>query len=127
MIREIEFRGKRKLDGAWIYGGYIKTQRTNKVQVGGTSKFCTVIPETLGEYTGRKDKNGTSIFEGDIIKGTITSAWAKQEIVCVVKYIGNSFVSVENGVWEHNLMFAKKVEVIGNIYDNPELLEASNG
>lgn len=125
-MREIEFRGKRKLDGAWIYGGYMKTQRTNKVQVGGTSKFCTVIPETLGEYTGRKDKNGTSIFEGDIIKGTITSAWAKQEIVCVVKYLGNSFVSVEDGKWEHSLMFAKNVEVIGNIYDNPELLEVSN-
>lgn len=124
-VREIEFRGKRKIDNTWIYGGYMKTARTNKIQVGGTSRFCTVYPETLGEYTGRKDKNGASIFEGDIVKGTITSAWAKQEIVCVVKYLGNAFVSIEDNKWEHSLMFAKNIEVIGNIYDNPELLGGS--
>ena len=73
--------------------------------------------------SGKKDKNGKEIFEGDIVKGTIVSQWAKQEIICVVRYVNDKFVSIEADKWEHSLMFAKNIEVIGNIYDNPELLE----
>lgn len=127
-MREIEFRGKRKFDNTWIYGGYMKTARTNKIQIGGTSRFCTVYPETLGQYTGLKDKNGTKIFEGDIVKVYGESYTEKWEDIGVVEYFNGAFgVSYENR--QHFLpfnnmsMYVRCCEVIGNIYDNPELVE----
>ena len=84
-----------------------------------------VIPETVGQFTGLTDKNGKKIFEGDIIQGTIVSAWNKELIRCEIVYDKDAFISVErkrNRAWVHKVKFAKDIEVIGNIYDNPELL-----
>lgn len=136
-MREIEFRGQTRkfgekiyADGSpkesnWEYGGF--TQGIGNYSViysyEKNDKFV-VYADTVGQYTGLKDKNGTKIFEGDILKGTIVSQWAKEEIVCYVEYQRDSFVCISENKCKHKLMFAKDIEVIGNIYDNPELLKA---
>lgn len=92
------------------------------------SRFCSngvcwVLSETVGQYTNNNDINDVKIFENDIVKGTISSAWAKEEIVCVVKFIKDGFYCISKNGDKYKLMFAKNIEVIGNIIDNPELME----
>lgn len=142
-MREIEFRGKRKIDDTWIYGGYIKTHRTNKSLIGGTSRFCQIKPETLGQYTGLKDKNGTKIFEGDIVRTQeyrtrpYSTNAKKKRFLGVVEYFEyqhhNSIAIYDNGykvktfedTGEYKCFdwsYFYDCEVVGNIYDNPELV-----
>lgn len=153
-VREIEFRGKRKIDNTWIYGGYMKTARTNKIQVGGTSRFCTIYPETLGQFTGLCDKDGKKIYEGDIVEfetnvNCITSELKPYWKDCYEKQYalggGSWWVrkdqaivqwNSKDGMWDlkvyNNGRYKRKSKlftfrdsdyvVVGNIYDNPELL-----
>lgn len=130
MKREILFRGKRVDNGEWIEGFFAKSgDKTfilidNDIAVGYVA-MKEVIAETVGQFTGLTDKNGTKIFEGDIIK----------EKDCVhngeIQIVGDVWqVCFKDGVFfAHNKMEAKFVywlknfEVIGNIYDNPELMD----
>ena len=130
-MREILFRGRGNTkynDGEWYYGVPIRDFEGDW-QICTDNSKRTVIPETIGQYTGLADKNGTKIFEGDIV-----------DVLYDVNYIG---VAAERiGVFEvvfHNGCFMKqkggvryhfipsdKCTVIGNIYDNPELLGGNN-
>ena len=129
-MREILFRGKSRETGEWLYNMTISRHcyDDNEIfsyYIGAGSK--TIDGKTLGQFTGLTDKNGKKIFESDILQGTITSAWNKRLIRCKVVFENGCFISVEKDIhgdsWGHKLRFAKDVEVIGNIHDNPELLE----
>lgn len=142
-MREILFRGKRVDNGEWIKGFYIEANHhwhnkgvhkewivKNVIQNGGWcnvgSKYA-VIPETVGQYTGLTDKNGTKIFEGDIIK--IPDDYEQYghnagQLYAVYFAFGGfrlkpKFNKEARGYW---LEDDGIVEVIGNIHDNPELL-----
>lgn len=130
-MREILFRGKGThghKTGKWIYGNYAKDfwgkDRGGFSILPFDGGCYEVDPETIGQYTGLIDKNGTKIFEGDIVKIHYDSAiWGN-----------NREVVFEEGQWffKDNAKTQKSyigawgnsvVEVIGNIHDNPELLK----
>ena len=126
-MREILFRGKTTDRGEWVKGCYTETLRYNNLHwIWNGKNHFTVNPETIGQYTGLTDKNGTKIFEGDIVKGN-EEIFTKDLIFNVVfdEYCRYMIVSS----YGHYLLARnnKDVEVIGNIHDNPELLKECEG
>ena len=132
-MRKIKFRGKRIGNGEWIYGYLVGSSDSL-----GEARFITkgpvyqaygVDPETVGQYTGMNDKD-IEIFEGDVIK--VTEDDSVEEYVTTVRYEQGAFVVDVNGedyditglgwaidIWDNN---GDEWEVIGNKWDNPELL-----
>ena len=130
-MREILFRGKRKNTGEWLEGNYVHASEgegtyeyeQHFIQIvpryGGLGAAYEVIPETVGQWTGLTDKNGKKIFEGDIVYNGSGDPG-------IVKWFYGSFViHFTNGdVWDVSQYIKEEyTEVIGNIHDNPELLE----
>lgn len=127
-MREILFRGK--FGNEWKYGFLsiepqglvIKEQYKNN-----TSNVWHIDADTVGQYTGLKDKNGTKILEGDIVD---FSGRSDGEGYGVVQYdvdeteFGIVYDSIYEGLGRH--YYSKNIEVIGNIYDNPELVGDEN-
>ena len=130
-MREILFRGK-GIYGKWHYGDLINLTKEIK-QICDHSQLehaHSVNPETVGQYTGLTDKNGTKIFEGDIIKHHKTLWGADNTDIGIIKwhqktcrfYRTSKFDTIHMiEIWEDT---ATEYEVIGNIHDNPELLES---
>mgnify|MGYP001431546297 CR=1 FL=1 len=124
-MREIKFRGKRLDDGEWVKGYLVKYGFTGKEKYYIVPSYASdlyameVDAETVGEYTGLKDKNGKEIYEGDIWKSSENGV----ECIGVVEYHDCAF-KVKYSHTSELLGFAVRYgEVIGNIYSNPELLE----
>lgn len=127
-MREILFRGKAVDADKWIYGDlrHISDERGGYIlcivdNTNGRNNDVTgveVIPETVGQYTDSNDKNRTKIFEGDVVRA-ITRF--KDIYVEVVAFKDGAFW-YKNWSWVKFGFKFEKAEVIGNIYDNPELL-----
>ncbi len=117
MNREILFRGKN--EEGWFYGNLLIYADTAQIwyEEKGYGKVNVLVdPSTIGQYTGLTDRNGVKIFEGDIIK-------YRSEIFEVIYSATNArFLALRpNGVF--NAAAMRNCEIIGNIHDNPELLQ----
>lgn len=112
-MREIKFRGK-NIDG-WQYGNYIKD--INKKDFINDEP---VEPESIGQYTGLKDKNGKEIYEGDIV---YIASEDKNAFILWDKETARYIIQFKGWCADFDNFYGKDLEVIGNIYDNPELLE----
>ena len=126
-MREILFRGKRMYNGEWLAGDLLanKYERPNISPIGDVNCY-PVIPETVGQYTGMKDKNGEKIFEGDIVKYSTTCeiftvAWHGSFAEFVISELQKPNKATRGS--KDMYLVNRYCEVIGNIYDNPELLE----
>lgn len=139
-MREILFRGKLE-SGAWVYGSLVQApgfvgiierdeERYDYPYMDSTTgcidgNACIVDPDTVGQYTGLTDKNGTKIFEGDVVSGLFLYALP---INGVVAFRDGAFgLCWMRGGWQEFTAFTSMCnvthEVLGNVHDNPELME----
>lgn len=137
-MREILFRGKRVDNGEWVYGYLLKMLgELSIMRFDDENNIYPVDEQSVGQYTGLTDKKGTKIFDGDIV----CTRYRTGEICCSgdvqfshgvygAEWLGNKKNKSMVGGWGqlHNLRrfdddIINDIEVIGNIYDNPELLE----
>jgi len=125
-MREYKFRGKRIDNGEWVYGYVYKDALIgcNILQTKPCLAAIMVDPSTAGQYTGLKDKNGREIYEGDIVLATLKFFNINNE-KCKVIFHNGSFGVQYGFSTDYFKTFSAwdEVEVIDNIYDNPELLE----
>lgn len=125
MDREILFRAKFGND--WKYG-YLSVEPKGLVIKEpyelNQSHIWHINPKTVGQYTGLTDKNGTKIFEGDIVKYGDTVHNVVFEQRNGTAYFGLVYSTLETAPFD-NYQDLRQIEVIGTIHDNPELLEVS--
>ena len=129
-MREIKFRGKSIETGEWIYGYYVYTNDRHRIIYEDYEGFyCEeeVDPETVGEYISLKDKAGREIYEGDLLTdyGEAPPLYVeyseKHGAFCFV----DKFDPSGTVYYTPLMIYYEQMEVIGNIYDNPELLEVN--
>lgn len=131
MNREIKFRGKGIYNGMWMEGD-LKTDLVPKGSMlpcpaisttKGTIGTFFVKTDTVGQFTGKYDKNGKEIYEGDILRhlngNTFQVLYSNRTTSFIIISISHKEVGLDLGIYDTENCF----EVIGNIYDNKELLE----
>ena len=149
--REIMFRGKRMDNGEWVKGFYVCVLDTHYIMTGKfdsltngiiNSEAYKVDPGTVGQFAGLTDRNGVKIFEGDIVRwhdNTELSVGGQIAEVCFGKYRDADSVFDDIFPLGFYIRFSDKncitiswldeyknyFDIIGNIHDNPELLEVS--
>lgn len=146
MNREILFKAKRKDNGEWVEGGYFSEPYTDKKYIIcwnsfglGFGEFIEINPDTLCQFTGLADKNGKKIWENDIVRYTFDYPSETATENGLEERISSVFWSKWRGSWSvyaderkckgmNNDLFkyvrnGNTVEVIGNIFDNADLLE----
>lgn len=147
-MREIKFRGKAVETNEWVYGSLIQCEVSGKEYIfpkgndaneservgedGCLSIFThEIYPETLGQYTGIKDKNDKEIYEGDIVsfedaecdaEGYHDNVFLNRGVVSYDEVSMCYSFSNRQTVDMEDLYIPTDAEIIGNIYENPELL-----
>lgn len=131
-MREIKFRGKRLDTQEWEYGDFMRDNQGGcyvfPIEAENLYGEYKVDKSTLGQYTGLKDKNDKEIYDGDIVVATnlmvdgfgeqmLTSIVYDEELACF------DFKALDRQRCICNSVLDVELEVIGNIFDNPELLE----
>ncbi len=131
-MRDIIFRGKRTDNGEWVYGVPAKDSHGETVMVESAYECeeyncrganCLYVDEnTVGQYTGLTDKNGTKIFEWDIVK----RHWFDRDCIYRIDYDNclAAFIGQRDARYTTFDYDAAEFEVIGNIYENPEFLRS---
>ena len=131
MSREVLFRGKRVPDGEWVYGDLLQYENgkaaifEDRITAFGCectemSKRSEVLSDTIGQFTGMIDVNRKEIYEGDIVRISFgycgNPRYPTYEKTVVVKWDAGGF---------RNLLCSDiyRMEIVGNIYDNPELIK----
>lgn len=126
-MREILFRAKNKVDSEWSIGSLAHDTKYGNcfIELCVHQGICEeVIPETVGQYTGLTDKNGVKIFEGDIIEGDLNddlelgAKWRSEIVWGKFGWMCKDRQTLPMDEYD-----IREGEVIGNIYDNPELME----
>ena len=120
-MREILFRGK-DIAGNWHYGVPLVFTEDYVCITAPHTYSKKVEANTVGQYTGLTDKNGKKIFEGDICQHR--SYYSDNIVISVVTYTDGQFLALVDENSGFNL--SDKLEIIGNIHDNSELLKESN-
>lgn len=141
-MKEYKFRGKREDANVWVFGYVFKTAKANPwsdetTWIFNEERKFKVEPETVGQYITRDDKNGVEIYEDDILHYEghfyhITSNWRNRGKSIKTEVNGNFTVKYEDNtgfqMYHQGIGYYKihsvDVEVIGNIHENPELLES---
>lgn len=133
-MREIKFRARSITTDEWFYGTpCIHRDKLDILTIGGAPVWVTCDLKTLGQYTGLKDAKGAEIYEGDIVQD------GRDGSIGMVLYAAPMFSVKEKGnlyseefwnlggwkVYPDNWTL-DNTEVIGNIFENPEILEANN-
>lgn len=132
MQREIKYRGQRIDTKEWVYGYYVSDAIGKNLIITYFSYYITactdcgmpsidyfeVIPESVGEYTGLRDKNGKEIYEEDIVTEGVFNY--------IIKWLDFGFWKVQVGekdIYRTMLYGIENYTKVGNIYENPELLQ----
>ena len=142
-MREIKFRGKlisddfrTKYINGWIYGDYLKNDVSHFIITGFNERhdnsgypsidinfWQKVVSNTVGQFTGLYDKNAKEIYEGDIIR--FYNDMDNLKLAGVVKF-GNGAFYIDCDWYSGYRLMDYDMEILGNIHDNPELLEKEN-
>ena len=145
-MRIIKFRGKRLTDGNWIYGDFFRNRGLSFIASDGiaenplaTWRDYNVAPETVGQFTGKYDKNGKEIYEGDLIKSpsglvytVIFGTWVhdeKKEFPKIIdKYEHTGWCISLDGNTPCELLDSEVCSgvIAGNVHDNPSLLKGGS-